>query len=360
MRCSLAHRDRISLVTALDLAATLGHERVLVIHDPETGLRSVVAIHSSVLGPAVGGTRMRPYPSFDAAVVDALGLARAMTYKAAYAGMALGGAKAVIDADPTRADRRALLAAHARAVRELEGRFVTGGDMGVDLDDVRFMAQFSKAFEHAPQGAGPDSSELTALGTFAAIRATAAHLGRAMAGLRVAIQGTGEVGGRLAALLAGAGARITVADVVVERAERVAAASGARLVAADEILAVDCDVLSPNAAGGVLDAAALERLRCAAICGAANLPLAGDEIGDELARRGVLYAPDFVVSAGGILSILFERGQLDAAGIVTRVERIGDDLAELYAAAAAERIPPFRLAERRVDAQLAAARRVGR
>ena len=157
------------MTSALDLAAALEHERVIVIHDPESGLRSVVAIHSSALGPAVGGTRMRAYSSFDDAVVDALRLARAMTYKAAYAGLAMGGAKAVIDADPGRADRRALLAAHAKAVRELEGRFVTGGDMGVDLDDVRFMAQFSRAFEHAPKGSGPDASELTAIGVFAAI-----------------------------------------------------------------------------------------------------------------------------------------------------------------------------------------------
>jgi len=346
--------------TALDLAAALGHERVLVIHDPESGLRSVIAIHSSVLGPAVGGTRMRAYPTFDAAVVDALELARAMTYKAAYAGMALGGAKAVIDADSARPDRRALLAAHARVVHELEGRFVTGGDMGVDLDDVRFMAQYSTAFEHAPQGAGPDSSELTAIGVFAGIGATAARLGRPLAGLRVAIQGVGEVGGRLAGRLAAVGARVTVADLDAARSARVAAATGARAVAADEILAVDCDVLSPNAAGGVLDAATLDRLGCAAVCGAANIPLARPEIGDELARRGVLYAPDFVVSAGGILSILFERGELDAASIVARVERIGDDLAELFDAAQREGLPPFRLAERRVDERLAAARAAAR
>jgi leucine dehydrogenase len=346
-------------MNALDLAAALGHERVLVIHDPESGLRSVIAIHSSVLGPAVGGTRMRAYPSFDDAVVDALHLSRAMTYKAAYAGLPLGGAKAVIDADSTRPDRRALLAAHARAVRELEGRFVTGGDMGVDLDDVRFMAQFSQAFEHAPKGAGPDSSELTAIGTFAGIRATAERLGLPLAGLRVAVQGVGEVGGRLARMLAAAGSRVAVADVVAARAAAVAAAIGAQAVEPDEILFVDCDVLSPNAAGGVIDAAALEHLRCAAICGAANIPLAGPEIGDELDRRGLLYAPDFVVSAGGILSLLFERGELDVAGVVARVEQIGGNLTELFAAAAAEGIAPFRLAERRVDEKLAAARAAG-
>jgi leucine dehydrogenase len=344
------------VTSALDLAAALEHERVIVIHDPESGLRSVVAIHSSALGPAVGGTRMRAYSSFDDAVVDALRLARAMTYKAAYAGLAMGGAKAVIDADPGSADRRALLAAHAKAVRELEGRFVTGGDMGVDLDDVRFMAQFSRAFEHAPKGSGPDASELTAIGVFAAIRATAARLGLGLVGLRVAIQGAGEVGARLAARLGEAGARVVVADLVGERAHAAAEVSGREVVDPATILAAECDVLSPNAAGGVLDLAAIERLRCRAVCGAANNPLAAPECGDELARRGILYAPDFVASAGGILSLLFERGELDAAGIVARVERIGDDLAELFDAAQSEGIPPFRLAERRVDDKLAAAR----
>jgi leucine dehydrogenase len=345
--------------TALDLAARLGHERVIVIHDPQSGLRSVVAIHSSALGPAVGGTRMRAYPSFDDAVTDALLLSRAMTYKAAFAGMAFGGAKAVIDADSGRPDRRALLEAHARAVAELEGRFVTGGDMGVSIDDVRFMSQFSRAFEHAPADAGPDASDLTAIGVAAAIRATAERLGCPLAGLRVAIQGAGEVGGRLAKRLAEAGARVAIADVVAARAEEVARESGARVLSPAEILSEACDVLSPNAAGGVLDERSIGILRCAAICGAANNPLAAPAIGDELDRRGILYAPDFVASAGGILSLLFEQGKLDAAGTVRRVERIGDDLAELFAAAERQKLPPFRLAEQWVEAKLAAARAAG-
>lgn len=329
---------------------------MIVIHDPTSGLRSVVAIHSSVLGPAVGGTRMRAYPSFDDAVIDALHLARAMTYKAAYAGLALGGAKAVIDGDPARADKRALLAAHARAVRELEGRFVTGGDMGIDQDDVRFMGGISKAFAHAPRADGPDASDLTAIGVAAAIRATLERLGVSLAAARVAIQGLGEVGGRLAPRLAAAGVRLVVADVDGAKAETVARATGATLVDPAAIVAADCDLFSPNAAGGVIDEAALGRLRCRAVCGAANNPLASPAIGDELDRRDVLYAPDFVASAGGILSLLFETGELDAAATVRRVERIGADLAELYAAAAAERTPAFRLAERRVDEKLAAAR----
>jgi leucine dehydrogenase len=279
-----------------------------------------------------------------------------MTYKAAWADLPMGGAKAVIDADPARAKTPALLEHYARAVRELEGRFVTGGDLGIDQDDVRFMARFSRAFAHASAPEGPDASDLTAIGVFAAIRTVAARLDRPLAGLAVAVQGTGEVGGRLARRLAAAGARVIVADVSPARAQAVAAETGAEIVAPEEILAVPCDVFSPNAAGGGIDEAAAGRLACRAICGAANNPLASAYVGYDLAARRILYAPDFVVSAGGILSLLYERGEVDERGIVARVERIGDDLAELLEAADREGVPAFRLAERRVEEKLAAAR----
>jgi len=345
------------VTTALDLAAALGHERVIAIHDPATGLRSVVAIHSTALGPAVGGTRMRSYASFDDAVVDALHLSRAMTYKAGFAGLPLGGAKAVLDADPSDPRKDALLEAHARATAELAGRFISGGDMNVGAPEVAWMARFSKVYEHPPASAGaPDPSELTAIGVLSGLGATARALGLSLAKSRVAIQGVGEVGGRLARRLAVLGARLVIADADAGRARDVGAATGADVVAPEEILFVDCDVLSPNAAGGGIDLATIDRLRCRGICGAANNPLAGPGVGDELARRGVLYAPDFVVSAGGILSLHFDWGELDAAGTTRRAERIGEDLAELFAAAVDEGVAPFRLAERRVDAKLEAAR----
>jgi len=345
------------VASALDLAAELGHERVLLISDRAAGLRAVVAIHSTTLGPGVGGTRVRAYPSFDGAVIDALLLSRAMTFKSAYAGLPLGGAKAVIDADPATAKSPALLEAFARATAELEGRFVTGGDMGIEPDDLRFMARFSRVFEHAPAGgAGPDPSELTAIGVQAAIGAVAARLGKPLAGLEVAIQGVGEVGGRLARRLAAAGARLTLADAQPARARELAAELGAAQAAPETILETRCDILSPNAAGGVLDEASAERLACRAVVGAANNPLASAYVGYDLAARGILYAPDFVVSAGGVLSLLGERGELDEAGLRARVERIGADLAELLDAAEREGVPPFRLAERRVEERLAAAR----
>jgi leucine dehydrogenase len=347
-------------MTPFDLAAELGHERVMLVQEPAVGLRAVIALHSSALGPAVGGTRMRRYPSFADAFEDALRLSHAMTAKCAYAGLAYGGGKAVIDGDPQVAKTPALLAAYGRAVEELGGRFLTGGDMGVSHADLETMARASHHVGRAPAGASVDASDLTAIGVAAAIRALAARLGRRLDGLRVALQGTGEVGARLARRLARAGVRLTLADALPARAEALAAEVGGETVAAEAIYDVPCDLFSPNAAGGVLAAETVARLACGAVCGAANNPLESPLVGYELAARGVVYAPDFVVNAGGVLSLLYETGQTDERGVVERVERIGADLDELLDAAAAAGLPPFRLAERRVAERLAAARRTGR
>lgn len=334
----------------------MGHERVIVLADRAVGLRAVVAIHDTTLGPGIGGTRMKAYPSFDGAVADALALSRAMTYKAAFAGMPFGGAKAVIDADPAREKTPELLSAYGRAVAELEGRFVSGGDLGFGEDDVRFLAGITRVFDHPVTGPGPDANDLTALGVAAAIRAVAERLGEPLPGLHVAIQGCGAVGGRLARRLAEAGARLTVTDLEPLHSRALASEVGAEVVAPEEIYAVACDVFSPNGAGGVLDDFTAGRLRARAVCGAANLPFTTPEVADVLSARGVLVAPDFVVSAGGILSVLLERGEVDEAGVVARVERIGADLADLLDAAAREGTTAIRLAERRVDERLAAAR----
>lgn len=339
---------------ALELAAELGHERVLIVQAPGVGLRAVIAIHSTVLGPAVGGTRMRRYSSFDEAIEDALRLGRAMTLKNAYAGLHYGGGKAVIDADPTVEKSPALLEAYGRAVEELGGRFLTGGDMGIHGRDLAVIGRATRHVGGAPADVSFDASDLTALGVASSIRALGRRLGKRHDELSVAIQGTGAVGSRLARLLAPLGIRLRVADAERGRAEAVAAETGAQVVAAEAILELPCDIFSPNAGGGVLSAATLERLDCRAICGAANNPLTDPLIGFELAARGVVYAPDFVVSAGGVLSLLLETGATDEAGVIARVERIGADLVELLDAAEAAATPPFRLAERRVSERLAA------
>lgn len=344
------------MTAVLDLARELGHERLLIVQEPAVGLRAVIAIHDTTLGRAIGGTRMRLYPVFEEAIEDALRLSHAMTAKAAFAGMPCGGGKAVICGDPLREKTPELLLAFGRVVEELGGRFFTGGDMGIDAADLAIMGRATSHIGHTPATAGVDASDLTAIGVVAAMEVVAGRLGKPLSACTVALQGLGEVGGRLAEKLAGKGVSLIVTDTVRGRLDAVVRATGARAVAPEEILAADCDILSPNAAGGVLMPTTVADLRCAAIVGAANNPLASPEVGLELHRRGVLYAPDFVVNAGGLLSVLFETGVLDETGIVARVQRIGADLAELLDRAERQSAPPFRVADQVVAERLAVAR----
>ena len=343
-------------MTALDYAAAEGHEEIHVLRDAASGLRAVIAVHDTTLGPAVGGTRMRRYPSFDDAVLDALRLARAMTYKSALAEMPYGGGKAVIVGDPGRDKSRALLAAYARAVDRLGGRFQTGCDMGIDLRDVAVMGRLTKHVSRTPAGAKLDTAALAALGVFAGIGAAAEALGREMTSLHVALQGLGQVGIRLARFLAEAGARLTVSDVDAGRMERAVAELGAAPVPPEAIYDVDADVFSPNAAGRILDDDTIPRLRVAAIVGAANDQLAEDRHGDALYARGILYGPDYLVNAGGLLSLLYEKGETDEDGVVERIRGIGPRLSALWQRAREEGLPPHRVAGRIAEERLAAGR----
>lgn len=343
-------------MSALELASELGHEEVVVVSDRESGLRAVVAIHDTTLGSAVGGTRMRPYARFDDAVADALRLSRAMTYKAVMAGIDRGGAKAVIDGDPGRGKTRALLTSYARVIDRFAGRFHTGPDMGIDSRDLAVMGRVSRHVSHAGPDSPVDAADLTALGVHESIRATAAVLGLELAGLRVAVQGLGQVGQRLARRLRAEGARLTVCDADPARVERVAAEIEVESVEPDAIYDVEADVFSPNAAGGILNDDTLPRLRCRGVAGAANNQLADGRCGDALHARGVLVAPDYVVSAGGLTSLLFETGELDAEGVRDRVREIGTRVGELLRQALEEDLAPFRVADRLAEERLEAAR----
>ena len=343
-------------MTALDFAEAWGHEEVHLLRDAASGLRAVIAVHDTTLGPALGGTRMRLYPSFDHAVTDALRLARAMTYKSAMAEMPYGGGKAVIFGDPGRDKSRALLAAYAKAVDRLDGRFQTGCDMGIDLRDVAVMGRLTRHVGHTPTGAKHDTAALAALGVFAGIGAAAQALGREMKAVHVALQGVGQVGMRLARFLAEAGARLTVSDVDSGRVERAASELGATSVSTEEIYDVAADVFSPNAGGGILNDDTIPRLRAAAIVGAANDQLLDPRHGDALHARGILYGPDYLVNAGGLLSVLFEKGETDEEGVVERIRGIGPRLSALWQRAREEGVPPHRVADRIAEERLAAAR----
>jgi leucine dehydrogenase len=340
----------------LTLVEALGHREVRLYHDAASGLRAVVAIHDTTLGPAVGGTRMRVYPSLDAAVTDALRLSRAMTAKAAMAEMPYGGGKAVILGDPARDKTEALLTAYAGVLRDLQDRFWSGCDLGLDVRDVAFLARLAPNISDASGGASLDTAGLAALGVFASIEAAAARLSVPLAALHVAVQGVGAVGGALARRLRAAGTRLTLADLDDARVRALAAETGAGVVPPSEIDAVAADVFSPNAAGGVLDDRTVARLRCRAVVGGANEQLQESRHGDALHARGILYAPDYVVNAGGLLSLLFETGRCDEAEVTARVRAIGPRLASLWREADETGRPPHRVADERVAARLAAAR----
>jgi leucine dehydrogenase len=343
-------------MSALDRAAEWAHEEVIVHRDPASGLLCVIAIHDTTLGPAAGGTRMRPYPSLDEAATDALRLARAMTYKSAMAEMPFGGGKAVILGDPARDKTRALLAAYARVVDRLGGRFNTGCDMGMDERDMAVLSRLTRHVQHAPAGARLDTADLAALGVFESIRAAAGVLGRGLEGLRVAVQGLGNVGFHLARRLAAAGSRLIVADVDPARAFRAVSELAAQATDAAAIYDAEADVFSPNAAGAVLNDDTIPRLRCRAVVGAANEQLAEPRHGDALHARGILYGPDYVVNAGGLVSLVYDTEGADDATVTARVRAIGPRLAALFETARAQGVPPHRMADRLAEERLAVAR----
>ena len=342
---------------ALELATRLGHEEVVLLHDRDSGLRGAIAIHDSTFGPGVGGTRMRVYATYDEAVVDALRLARAMTYKATMVEMPYGGAKAVIVGDPGRDKTRPLLVAYARAVDKLGGRFFTGCDMGIEPRDLRVMQRHTKHLSHTSEDSPLDTSYLAGLGVFEGIAAAAAVLGKTLSSLHVAIQGVGAVGFHTAKLLAEHGARLSVADIDPARAQRVARVFQAQVVDPEAIYSVEADVFSPNAMGGIVNDDTLARLKVQAIVGGANEQLLEPRHGDVLHSIGVLWAPDYVVNAGGLLSLLYETKQTDEEGVVERVRMIGPRLADIWQRSGEEEQPPGVIADRIVEERLALGRR---
>jgi glutamate dehydrogenase/leucine dehydrogenase len=334
-------------------------------HDAPTGATLLVGVHSTVLGPGLGGTRMKVYPAPEAAVTDVLRLARAMTFKNALAGLPFGGGKAVLAVPslPEGGARTGLLERYADLVASLRGAYVTACDMNTnerDMDVIAARTEHVMGTTEAHGGSGTSAPD-TAIGVHHGIRAALAHVfgDPDPAGRRVAVQGAGAVGARLVEMLAADGAEVVVADVDPARAEAAAGRAGAVAVAADEILTTPCDVLAPCATGGVLDAGTIATLDCAVVAGAANNQLATDEDGRRLAERGIIYAPDYVVNAGGVLHLVgYERLRWSSGEMATRLAGIGDTLGRVFALADAEGITTAdaadRLALERISAGISA------
>lgn len=313
------------------------HEGVHLFRDPASGLTAVIAIHSTHLGPAAGGVRFWHYADNNGAITDALRLSRGMSYKNAMAGLPMGGGKGVVLASaPGQSISDAQLRAYGAAVESLGGRYVTAEDVGMSVASMKVIATRTRYVSGLPAAAGQvggDPGPFTASGVYQGVKAAAKRaLGAdVMAGVHVAIQGVGSVGGGLARLLAKDGAKLTLADVNADRAKALAAELGAETVASEEILALEAEVVSPCALGAVLTEASIADLRTKVVAGAANNQLATPEDGARLHARGILFAPDYVINAGGIINVALEYlGNGDPAEVEARIARIPDRLIEIW------------------------------
>ncbi|WP_430450274.1 Glu/Leu/Phe/Val family dehydrogenase [Rhodophyticola sp.] len=333
------------------------HEEVLRVEDRSCGLTGFIAVHSTQLGPAAGGLRMRPYDSEEAALEDVLRLSRGMTFKNAAADLPLGGGKAVIIGDP-KAKTGAQLRAFARAIDGLAGRYWTAEDMGMSPADMATMATVTPFVAGLPDGefASGDPSPITARGIFQAIRTTARFRfgSPVLSGRHVAVQGLGHVGWHLCKLLRAGGARLSVADIDPERAGWAGQSFGATVVNADRILEVEADILAPCAIGGVLNADTIPALRVQAVAGGANNQLARAEDGAALHARGILYAPDYVANAGGIINVATEILRIrDRQGFVSdKLAALDETLEAIFKRATERGVGPDRVADETVAAKM--------
>ncbi len=339
------------------------HEGVHLFRDPDAGLTAVIAVHSTHLGPAAGGARFWHYPEREQAITDALRLSRGMSYKNAMADLPMGGGKGVIIADAGQSEKSpALLAAFGRAIETLGGRYVTAEDVGMSDADMVAIASQTRHVSGLPVGkgqAGGDPGPLTALGVYLGMLAAIRRgLGRDSAkGVHVAIQGVGSVGSGLARRLAADGARLTLADIDLHRAKALADELGADLADSAAIMTLEADVLSPNALGAILTEESIAALRVAVVAGGANNQLATAADGQQIHDRGIVYAPDYVINAGGIINVALEYlGQSGQGGSRTEVEsriaRIPERLEAIWNQSAASNRPASDVADAMARAKI--------
>jgi len=355
-----AQREQEGNVGVFDKMAEHGHEQVVFCFDRQTGMRAIIAIHDTALGPARGGTRYKAYASEEEALEDALRLSRGMTYKFAFTDMARGGGKAVLLKENGTADKRVLLRSFGRFVQLLAGRFGTGPDLGTSAEemvDVAHETDFVWAIDQRFGGTG-DSTPLTAQGVFTGIGAALDEVyGSAdVAGRRVAVQGLGGVGGRLAELLVAAGAVVIGADLDPGRAKELALRLDIAVEDPDALYEVPCDVFSPNAVGGVINEHTIPRLRCRIVAGGANNQL-GDEVdGRRLLERGILYAPDYVINSAAPYAVI-GAGELGYSPerLAVSVQGVAEALQLIFRRARAEGLPTAEVADRIAEERVAAA-----
>lgn len=372
-----------------DLMNKEGHEEVVFCNNQAAGLKAVIAIHDTTLGPALGGCRMYPYATEEEAVTDVLRLSMGMTYKAAAAGLNLGGGKAVIIADPKKQKNEALLRAYGRFVDSLNGRYITAEDVGTNVNDMEFVfmeTKFVTGVAPAHGGSG-DPSPVTAFGVYHGLIASVEKaFGRkfdeeelsnlvrlaesetdsgedierftrlrrpSLEGLTVAVQGLGNVGSNLVRHLVETGAKVIATDIDAETCKKVAERYKCDIVEPDEIYGVDCDIFSPCAMGAPINDKTIDQLKCKVVCGAANNQLATEEHGQTLEQRGILYAPDYVVNAGGLINVYVEMEGYIRKRALRMASAILNNTRRVFEIAEREKIPTFEAADRLAEERIA-------
>jgi glutamate dehydrogenase/leucine dehydrogenase len=340
-----------------DAIGARGHEEVVFGSDPISGLKAIIAIHNTALGPALGGTRFFPYSSEKEAMTDVLRLSQAMALKAAAAGLDLGGGKAVIIGDSRKMKSERLWRAYGRVVDSLQGRYITAEDVGTDANDMEMIRRETRWVVGVPveEGGSGDPSPATARGLMAATRAVLKflHGSEEVSGRHIAVLGVGKVGSDLVRRFVEHGASVTIADVYPPAIERISKEYKVDVVSPEEIVGVECDVFAPCSLGGVFDEQTIPRLRCTAIVGSANNQLATTEDAERIAERDILYAPDFVVNAGGLINVSEELRGYTVEKAAARIDKIYENTLRVLEASRERGVTPnvaaVDLAEERIS-----------
>jgi leucine dehydrogenase len=344
-----------SSLALFDTIAHMGHEQLVMCYDKSSGYRGVIAIHDTTLGPALGGARFWEYATDEDAIIDAMRLSRGMTYKNAVAGLNLGGGKAVIIGDSRTTNREMIFRAHGRFVDSLGGRYITAEDVGTSTADMDFVHMETKYVTGLANKSG-DPSPVTAHGVFRSIQASAKHRwgSDSLEGKTIAVQGLGHVGYYLCKELSAARAKLIVTDIDASRVKRVVDEFGGQAAEHDTIFGVKADIFAPCALGGIINDKTLPQLRVEIVAGGANNQLLEKRHGEELEERGILYAPDYVANAGGVINVYSELAGWTRERSLRKADEIYDTLLGVYQLAREQGIPTFvaadRLAERRLKA----------
>ena len=337
------------------------YEQLILCQDKNTGLKAIIAIHDTTLGPALGGTRICEYESDEDAIEDALRLARGMTYKNAAAGLNLGGGKAVIIGDPKKIKSEALFRAFGRFVEGLNGRYITGEDMNATQEDASYINCETDYIVGLETGSG-NPSPVTAYGVFKGIQAALNEIYGSddLTGKTVAIQGLGAVGRRLAERLHEAGAKLYVTTRDKAKIDKAVAELGATAVSLDEIYGVECDVFSPCARGAIINDKTIEQFKCKIIAGAANNQLAESRHGDMLHEKGILYVPDYIINSGGVINIIDDISgrEYNRENAMKNTARIYDSCKKVFEIAKRDNIPTYKAADIMAEERIAAVRRI--